>query len=117
VGPALAFLVPRVIGMLTPDRIVPSDLPAEVSAWLSGPAPKPGRPGAGPIDGQRAETRCIPGYGDVVEQAIQRLTAATKLQQPPRVGVAVAVSVAARAVQAELADSAAVVHTINSKIQ
>jgi hypothetical protein len=31
--------------MLTPDRIVPSDLPTEVSAWLSGPAPKPGRPG------------------------------------------------------------------------
>ena len=45
VGPALAFLVPRVIGMLTPDRIVPADLPAEVSTRLSGQAPKPGRPG------------------------------------------------------------------------
>ena len=44
VGPALAFLVPRVIGMLTPDRVIPADLPAGVSARLSGPAPKPGRP-------------------------------------------------------------------------
>lgn len=44
VGPALAFIVPRVIGMLTPDRIVPADLPAGVSARLSGPAPKPSRP-------------------------------------------------------------------------
>ena len=44
VGPALAFLVPRVIGMLTPDRVVPADLPAEVSARLSGSTPKSRRP-------------------------------------------------------------------------
>jgi uncharacterized protein YidB (DUF937 family) len=45
VGPVLAFLVPRVVGVLTPDRIVPADLPAEVSTRLSSSMPKPGRPG------------------------------------------------------------------------
>jgi uncharacterized protein YidB (DUF937 family) len=42
VGPALAFLVPRVVGLLTPDGVVPADLPAEVRARLSGSTPTPG---------------------------------------------------------------------------
>ena len=43
VGPALAFLIPRVIGLLTPNGVVPVDHPAEVAsraspAWSSAAA-------------------------------------------------------------------------------
>jgi outer membrane protein OmpA-like peptidoglycan-associated protein/uncharacterized protein YidB (DUF937 family) len=40
VGPALAFVVPKLIDRLTPDGKVPSVLPAEVTSLLSGGAPR-----------------------------------------------------------------------------
>lgn len=39
-GPALAFLVPRLIDKLTPDGKLPPVLPAEVTALLSGGVPR-----------------------------------------------------------------------------
>jgi outer membrane protein OmpA-like peptidoglycan-associated protein/uncharacterized protein YidB (DUF937 family) len=39
-GAALAFIVPKLIDRLTPDGVVPSALPTEVSALLSGGAPR-----------------------------------------------------------------------------
>ena len=35
-GSALAYVVPKLIGLLTPGGVVPSGIPAEVSAFLSG---------------------------------------------------------------------------------
>lgn len=42
VGPALAFLVPKLIDKLTPGGTVPSTLPPEVTALLSGGVPRAG---------------------------------------------------------------------------
>ena len=38
VGPALAYLVPKVIGFLTPDGKIPTGIPSQVSAFLSQPS-------------------------------------------------------------------------------
>jgi OOP family OmpA-OmpF porin len=38
VGPALAYLVPKVIGFLTPDGKIPTGIPPQVSAFLSQPS-------------------------------------------------------------------------------
>jgi OOP family OmpA-OmpF porin len=35
IGPALAYLVPKVIGFLTPDGKIPTGIPSQVSAFLS----------------------------------------------------------------------------------
>jgi outer membrane protein OmpA-like peptidoglycan-associated protein/uncharacterized protein YidB (DUF937 family) len=41
VAPALAYLVPKVIGFLTPDGKIPTGIPPQVSAFLSQPAAAP----------------------------------------------------------------------------
>jgi OmpA-OmpF porin, OOP family len=41
VGPALAYLVPKVIGFLTPDGKIPTGIPPQVSAFLSQPSVAP----------------------------------------------------------------------------
>src|SRR5512144_1616239 len=41
VGPALAYLVPKIIGYLTPGGKIPSGVPPQVSAFLSQPASPP----------------------------------------------------------------------------
>lgn len=41
VGPALAYLVPKIIGFLTPDGKIPSGVPPQVSAFLSQPSVAP----------------------------------------------------------------------------
>jgi hypothetical protein len=38
VGPALAYLVPKVIGFLTPDGKIPTGIPSQVSAFVSQPS-------------------------------------------------------------------------------
>src|SRR5262245_4863704 len=40
VASALAFMIPRVVDLLTPEGVVPSRLPAWVSSYLSGAAPR-----------------------------------------------------------------------------
>src|SRR5512147_666626 len=49
VGPALAYLVPKIIGFLTPDGKIPTGIPPQVSAFLSQPsgAPRAALAGAG----------------------------------------------------------------------
>lgn len=44
VTPALAFLAPRVVNVLTPDGEVPTALPSDVSAFLAGRTPLPATP-------------------------------------------------------------------------
>jgi uncharacterized protein YidB (DUF937 family) len=44
-GAALAFLIPRVIGLLTPNGVVPSDMPVEARTLLATSAQKPRRSG------------------------------------------------------------------------
>jgi OmpA-OmpF porin, OOP family len=41
IGPALAYLVPKVIGFLTPDGKIPTGIPPQVSAFLSQPSAAP----------------------------------------------------------------------------
>jgi outer membrane protein OmpA-like peptidoglycan-associated protein len=41
VGPALAYLVPKIIGFLTPDGRIPTGIPPQVSAFLSQPSGAP----------------------------------------------------------------------------
>src|SRR5512132_369385 len=41
VGPALAYLVPKIIGFLTPDGKIPTGIPSQVSAFLSQPSAAP----------------------------------------------------------------------------
>ena len=43
VGPALAYLVPKIIGFLTPDGKIPTGVPPQVSAFLSRPSAAPTR--------------------------------------------------------------------------
>lgn len=50
---ALAYMIPRVVDLLTPEGVVPSRLPAWVSSYLSGAAPRPEPARAEPI---RTET-------------------------------------------------------------
>lgn len=40
IGSALAFMIPRVVDLLTPEGVVPSRLPAWVSSYLGGAAPR-----------------------------------------------------------------------------
>ena len=63
---AMAYMIPRVVDLLTPEGVVPSRLPAWVNSYLSGAAPRPepsraepirtetGRPPAEPV--RRADT-------------------------------------------------------------
>jgi OOP family OmpA-OmpF porin len=63
---AMAYMIPRVVDLLTPEGVVPSRLPAWVSSYLSGAGPRPephraepirteaGRPPAEPV--RRADT-------------------------------------------------------------
>ena len=41
IGPALAYLVPKIIGFLTPDGKIPAGVPPQVSAFLSQPSVAP----------------------------------------------------------------------------
>ena len=41
VGPALGYLLPKIIGFLTPDGKIPTGVPPQVSAFLSQPSAAP----------------------------------------------------------------------------
>src|SRR5512147_827138 len=41
IGPALAYLVPKIIGFLTPNGSIPTGVPPQVSAFLSQPSAAP----------------------------------------------------------------------------
>jgi OmpA-OmpF porin, OOP family len=54
---ALAYMIPRVVDLLTPEGVVPSRLPAWVNSYLSGVTarPEPGRPEPGRPEPGRTE--------------------------------------------------------------
>jgi OmpA-OmpF porin, OOP family len=71
---ALAYMIPRVVDLLTPEGVVPSRLPAWVSSYLSGAAPRPepvrGEPVRGePVRGEPVRTETVRPPGEPVRRA------------------------------------------------
>jgi len=65
---ALAYMIPRVVDLLTPEGVVPSRLPAWVSSYLSGaPGGAPARPE--PFRGEPIRTETVRPPGEPVRRA------------------------------------------------
>jgi OmpA-OmpF porin, OOP family len=71
---ALAYMIPRLVDLLTPEGVVPSRLPAWVNSYLSGatarPEPVRGEPVRGePVRGEPVRTEAVRPPGEPVRRA------------------------------------------------
>jgi OmpA-OmpF porin, OOP family len=56
---ALAYMIPRVVDLLTPEGVVPSRLPAWVNSYLGGPTARPEPVRGEPVRGEPVRTEAV----------------------------------------------------------
>lgn len=66
---ALAFIIPRVVDLLTPEGVVPSRLPAWVNSYLSGAPARPEPVRGEPVRGEPVRTEQVRPQGEHVRRA------------------------------------------------